>query len=519
MIFSTVPNSFIKYNTMTRKIFTAIVFLMYYSIADAQDWVLKIKSNVQLRSWNLTTVAVKDEVAKEGALISLYNGTVKIAETRTEENGDFLLFIPYYGEYTMEVSSPGCNTKKIEINTNGIPEKYRNQFFRPSISIDGFVMALPIPGVDYSGLKESLVKIEYDPSNTRFHADQASMNKGLERVGKINDAEDAITAEFCAINKMGDDALQAQDCELAKKHYEKAIAMIPGAQYPVDQMRKADRCIKAKEEEIAAKNRILQYQSAVAETDAKIKSGQEVAYASNSKTVELSMPVKNEEAVAVTGNNSNETSQVKMIDSTELKAAAAEQLLTESRNNYAATLKVADGLFAKKKWDEAEAAYYEALQFLPNETYAKTQIVAINKNLSRENPGINDRRFRESIVKAEKYLGEPYKNEIIKNYQDALAYVGDAEYEKNKNVDTEKWTNSDGSVKSPEFIAAMLAKYPTGLTEETITARDVVIIRRVLVKDGNVWVYQKKTFSWGGVAYFRDGLRTTATTFDYEAKL
>lgn len=67
-------------------------------------------------------------------------------------------------------------------------------------------------------------------------------------------------------------------------------------------------------------------------------------------------------------------------------------------------------------------------------------------------------------------------------------------------------------------IAALLQRYKPGVTEEIIQGQGMVIIQRVVVKDEMAWVYQKKIFSWGGVACFRDGVAITESAFDHETK-
>lgn len=65
-------------------------------------------------------------------------------------------------------------------------------------------------------------------------------------------------------------------------------------------------------------------------------------------------------------------------------------------------------------------------------------------------------------------------------------------------------------------VAALLAKYPQGVTEEFVEGPNVQIIQRIVVKDQEAWVYQKKSFSWGGVACFRDNTPVTLGTFEQE---
>lgn len=69
---------------------------------------------------------------------------------------------------------------------------------------------------------------------------------------------------------------------------------------------------------------------------------------------------------------------------------------------------------------------------------------------------------------------------------------------------------------SDQRILSLLAKYKVGVTEEVIYGTNVIIIQRVLVRDQMAWVYHKKMFNWGGVAFFRDGQSITESTFENE---
>ncbi len=68
-------------------------------------------------------------------------------------------------------------------------------------------------------------------------------------------------------------------------------------------------------------------------------------------------------------------------------------------------------------------------------------------------------------------------------------------------------------------INDLLLKYKEGITEEIIEGNGIVIIKRVLVRSEEVWVYEKKIFNWGGVSYFRDRQSITASTFEVETAL
>ncbi len=71
--------------------------------------------------------------------------------------------------------------------------------------------------------------------------------------------------------------------------------------------------------------------------------------------------------------------------------------------------------------------------------------------------------------------------------------------------------------RSPKTLE-LLSKYKPGVTEEIFESTGLYVVQRVLVRDDMVWVYQKKIFSWGGIACFRDKERITEGTFESETK-
>lgn len=104
--------------------------------------------------------------------------------------------------------------------------QFGEEVFNPSFGIGGFVMSKPLPGIDYSGLQQPMVKVNYIPRIKNFDDDEAYTQQSLGVVGKISAAENALMESFCATNRSGDEALKKPDCPLAKILYEKAIKMI-----------------------------------------------------------------------------------------------------------------------------------------------------------------------------------------------------------------------------------------------------------------------------------------------------
>ena len=487
-----------------------IAFLLCVCFAGAQNWSLKITSHIGFRKYNLDTKAQKEETVLGGALIKLYKGNTVVDQSVSDGGGYFSIFVPANGEFILTVTYAGCFTKRIYINTNGVPPEVQKTDIKPSISIEGFILSKPLPGIDYSDLEKTLAKIVFVPKDKNFGDEEMYTKEGLALVARIEEKEMELMNTFCETNKAGDEAMKKQDCVLAKKMYESAMAMLPAEKYPVVQMTKVTECFEQREEiakkaeaVIAAQDLEEKYNDALRKADA----------AFNTKNWLIAKEGYTE-ALSVKANEPYPKYKMAAIEKMMAEEEVAKNNLAKAadvKTKYDAAVKRAEDLFAKKLWTDAEDAYYEALGFLPNEKYPKTQIVAINKIISREFPG-NDRKYKDALAKTTK-LEPEYVQAIKKTYEDALTYESDAAYMK------KKANEPVVPVKNSEHVKAMLAKYPQGLTEEIITGNGVVIVKRILIKDGDAWVYQKKIFNWGGVSCFRDDMAISSLVFDAETKL
>jgi len=238
---------------------SGIIFFIPVSFLLSQnaDWRLRLESNVYLRTWKLTTKAEKTEAEIFGAKIVLYDAATQkpVAQTVSDNEGKFMLEVPPNGNFYILISYPGCNTKKMTVDTRNVPQEIQEKNFRPRFKITGgFIMAKPYPGIDYNGLSESLVHVRYFENKKAFDDDKVYTERGTSIVSKIYDSEWDLFKKFCDFNKKGDDALAIPDCPLAKKMYESALALIPGEFYPTQQLAKIPDCDskneqKKKEEE------------------------------------------------------------------------------------------------------------------------------------------------------------------------------------------------------------------------------------------------------------------------------
>lgn len=406
-----------------------------------KTWALKLSSHVELRTWKLTYKSDKTEKSLPGASLVLTKQGKVVWQGSSDANGDYTIMVPGNDVFILTVSYPGCNAKRIEIVTTGVPQEIQNSNFYPSFSIiGGFIMAKPFPGIDYNGLQEPLVKVVYSPKIKNFDDDHAYTDYGTGIVSKIKTAEQTLIDKFCGTNKQGDAALAIPDCPLAKRLYNEAIALIPGEEYPVVQLAKVPDCDKIEEEkkkaEEAAKKAAeekalaekankekaaadkaeadkLAKEKAAAEKEAKNKAAAEKAEAdklAKQKAAEEKAAAAKTNTVASKPKPEKKKPVEKVIEEPKNKMPDSEKEVkkhdyeTKSEdgepvighgdskykkpqvlgaNQYKDAVTKADGYFKMKRWAEAKTAYENVLKIKAGDLYATSKLEEVNKMLAK----------------------------------------------------------------------------------------------------------------------------------------
>ena len=240
----------------------------------AQEWTLKLRSSVELRTFRLTNKADISEEKLAGATIALFKGAKLINQVQSDGGGDFVIDVPANGEFILTVSYSGCNSKKFAISTMNVPEEIAKDNYKPTFGIEGVIMAKAFPTINYSTLDKPLVRIAYTSNGKKFDDEQAYTNQMLDALSRIREDENRLIESFTSTNNTGDVALSKGDCPLAKASYEKAMTIIPGETYPGAQLPKVGDCLKNKdsaakkaEEEAAAKAAAAKLAAEKAEAD------------------------------------------------------------------------------------------------------------------------------------------------------------------------------------------------------------------------------------------------------------
>jgi hypothetical protein len=254
-----------------------LISLFLHTILNAQEWTLKLRSSVELRTFKLTNKVDISEEKLAGATIILSKGATTISQMQSDGSGDFVIDVPANGDYILTISYSGCNPKKFAISTMGVPEELAKDNYKPTFGIEGVIMAKAFPSINYSVLQQPLARIVYTPNGKKFDDEEGYTNQMLAELTKIREAENVLMNNFTSTNNTGDVALSKGDCPLAKASYEKAMTIIPGERYPSDQLPKVGDCLKQKElaDKKAADEAKLAAEKLEAERLAKEKAAQE----------------------------------------------------------------------------------------------------------------------------------------------------------------------------------------------------------------------------------------------------
>lgn len=356
-------------------------FLIYSALSLAQNWSLTLSSKVELRNWRLSSTAEKTEKSLTGATIILYKDKIKLNQVNSDSQGNFTIDVPAKGEYILTIEYAGCNTKRFYVSTNGVPEEVGKDNYKPTVSITGFLMSKPIKGVDYLGLNEPLVKVEYKKGGQNFDKDDAITNKGMEIVSKIYDAENSVIEKFCAANKEGDLAMKKKNCDLAKDCYTKALALIPDEQYPKEQWQKADQCIKDKKlkEEVNAQIKAEQDLAAKAEKD---KIASEKKKKENDAMFNKNNTAKTSSTSTLNINSKENASENKTQSGSSTGTSKYSIPKKLAVDRYKDFIKKGDSYFKVQHYKEAKAAYEEALKEKPKDETATGKITECEKYLN-----------------------------------------------------------------------------------------------------------------------------------------
>ena len=464
-----------------------------------------------------------------GVEIKVMNGNEVVLKTLTSADGKYNFILPIDKDLTVVINKPEFVNKKFIISTKGITEQRTFEKFNP-IVLETNIRAL-IEGIDYSMYNQPMNKIFFDVQKDRFENDIDYLDQMLRAEEKIIEEE----FQFKNNQKKYDEAIASAEKFFVKKEHERAISQYneaskfkPKDKFPKDRIAEINRLIAEAEADAKAKAEAIKK----AEEDARIKAEQEAK-----RKVEEEARVKAEQEAK---RKAEEDARIKAEQEAKRKAEEDARIKAEqeAKRKVEEDARIKAEQEAKRKAEEDARIKAEQEAKRKAEEDARIKAEQESKRKAEEDARIKaeqeakrkaeeDARIKaeqEAKRKAEEDARIKAEQEAKQKAEEEARLKAEEEEKKSKDKKPTRYISppllgGDKTKTTPEKQAHPLcAKYPQGVTEEDNFVNGVHIIKRIVVRDKDAWVYTKKVFNWGGKAFFRDDVPITESTFEMETK-
>ncbi len=362
---------------------------------------------------------------------------------------------------------------------------------------------------DYAGAKAGYTEaITIKPSETYPKTRIAEIEKLLSDLAAKELAEKerltkekALNEKYNAMISKGDAAFSSKDYVLSKTAYTEATGLKPTEQYPKDRLKAIDVLLNN-----ALKEQEQKYKAAITKADA--------AYIAKDYA---SAKSGYEEAKAIQPAENYPKDQIAKIDVFLAEAGKEKEL----KARYTASIAKGDVAMQKKEYENALAAYKEALAIKSSESYPSNKISEINKILDEQvRNKEKEKQYAGLITKADKAMAAKDYKEAKATYLDASLIKPTERYPKEKVIEIDNILNPKVNTapvtaekSKDDFRNELAKKYPQGVTEESATEGNLKVIRRIVVRGDDAHLYLKKITSFGAIYYFKDNVAITEAEF------
>ncbi len=243
----------------------------------------------------------------------------------------------------------------------------------------------------------------------------------INAIDKQLAADKANNEKYKGFVDAADRAFAEKNYQAAKSSYEQALSLKPNEAYPKQRISEIDKIIAQQLADKANDG----YNKFIALADAAFNKED---YTSAKSNYQQALGFKADEAYP------------------KQRIAEIDRLLAEKAANqtkYNAVLAKADKLYGESKWEEAKAAYNEALAIFPTEAYPQSRITDIDSKLlamknAEEQKRARDKAFADAVRKGDSLLNLKMYNESKNSFNQAIALKGTEQYPKQKIAEIDK---------------------------------------------------------------------------------
>ncbi len=301
---------------------------------------------------------------------------------------------------------------------------------------------------------------KYDDAKTAYN--EALTYKASEKYPKDKIAEinailakemgaKELEAKYTAAVAKGDAALSAKTYAAAKTAYTEALGYKPNEKYPKDKLAEIEKALAgdaaekdrlAKEKELEAK-----YKATIAKADAAFKAKTYPA----AKTAYY-------EALGVKPGEQYPTDKIAEIDKILSDLANKDAASKALNEKYLAAIAKGDAAFASKSYDDAKAAYNQALEIKAVEKYPKDKLAAIDAILAKEAGAKElDAKYKAAIAKADADFSAKDYATAKTSYNEALGIKPNEQYPKDQltKINAQLTDQANTQAKQTKYEAAV----------------------------------------------------------------
>lgn len=336
----------------------------------------------------LETLVTEDGRKLSNASVTVYKNGSKVETFKTDSKGQVDVFLDMGANYTVNISSMGMITKKLNIDTRNVPPEDLGSDFPFPAEVDIFQK---VPDLDVSILDQPIGIIRYNPSISNFDVDlehTKRVKSKLEQLQKEYEEKKAAEAANAAnAQKIYDEAIKKADkffdneqWKEAKAEYEIAAKAIPFETYPSFQIAELQ-------------SKLIKQEQADSKYNAAMESAKKAFvskdYQRSIADYKIAQSLKPEE--------SEPAAKIKEIEGFLANQAKTEQAYLEAINK-------GDKALITNNLDEAKTAFEEASRLKPEESYPKNKLAEINDVMQKA--AAKDKAYADAITNGEQAIKE-----------------------------------------------------------------------------------------------------------------
>jgi tetratricopeptide (TPR) repeat protein len=381
----------------------------------AQNEILDIRGNIK----DTDTMKKLDAIQ----IVVIQNGNE--FDAFSTSNGKYETQLPLGFLYIIQFSRKDYVTKKIQIDTKGIPEEDMAGGFQLTMDmslfayVEGFNLDILDPPIGKATFDQQKNSIAFDFEYTEKI--NRKVTAEFERLANLAENADKLQAEFDEWLRKGDDKMGQKKYADALNNYNKALDIFPDDAAAIQKRDKAQAALDAQniDAELEAK-----YLELINKGNDQIKSAK---YEGALASFEEASGLKPEENLPRD------------------KIREIENIMKdlEKREEYDAFVNSGDQKFGNEDYGVAIENYESALDLFPDEKHPKDRIKEARKILDEQLASAMaaeelEQRYNDLIVLGDRNFKDKNYNDALRNFEEASNLKNAERYPKDKIADIEK---------------------------------------------------------------------------------